>query len=182
MDVRDGTLAARLVRPVHPVLGYATEGLATTPLRALVSIPVAVLLLVMQGTGELSSDAAIWLLFGVSLVGAWLLSFFVSAAIGALAFFMESSVKVTDIWLAVFFVFSGYLIPIDLFPPRLRAVIDYLPFRYQIGLPVELATGVHGRAAALGMVGRQWAFVALAGMVMVTLWRRGFARFAAYGG
>jgi ABC-2 type transport system permease protein len=182
MDVRDGTLATRLVRPVHPILGYAADGLATTPLRAAVSVPVACLLIVLVGARELTSDGAIWALFVLSLLGAWLLSFFVSASIGALAFFMESSVKVTDIWLALFFVFSGYLIPIDLFPSRVRAALDYLPFRYQIGLPVELVTGVHGRASALALVGRQWMFVALAGLVMVSLWRRGFARFSAYGG
>jgi ABC-2 type transport system permease protein len=122
------------------------------------------------------------LLFVASLVGAWLLSFFVSASIGALAFFMESSVKVTDVWLAVFFVFSGYLIPVALFPARIQAVLDYLPFRYQVGLPVELATGVHGRAEALALVGRQWIFVLAAGLGMRALWQRGFARFSAYGG
>ncbi len=181
-EVRDGTLATRLVRPVHPLLGYAAEGAAATPLRAAVSIPVAVLLIVLVGARQLSGDPLVWLLFGVSMVGAWLLSFFVSASIGALAFFMESSAKVTDIWLAVFFVFSGYLIPLDLFPARLRTALDFLPFRYQISLPVELATGVHGRAVALELVGRQWVFVLLGGLAMSTLWRRGLGRFAAYGG
>jgi len=182
MEVRDGTLSTRLVRPVHPLLAYAAEGAAAAPLRAVISLPVAIVLLVAVGWRELSSDGAIWLLFVASLVGAWLLSFFVSASIGALAFFMESSVKVTDVWLAVFFVFSGYLIPVALFPARIQAVLDYLPFRYQVGLPVELATGVHGRAEALALVGRQWIFVLAAGLGMRALWQRGFARFSAYGG
>ena len=42
--------------------------------------------------------------------------------------------------------------------------------------------GPFGRAEALALVLRQWAFVAGAGALMVTLWRRGVARFAAYGG
>ncbi len=31
-----------------------------------------------------------------------------------------------------------YLIPLRMFPPWLRELLDWLPFRYQIGLPVEL--------------------------------------------
>jgi ABC-2 type transport system permease protein len=182
MEVRDGTLATRLLRPVHPLLAYAADGVAAMPLRLAVSIPVAAILLVLVGARQLSSDPAIWLLWCVSIVGAWLLSLFVSCTIGALAFYMESSIKVMDVWLAAFLVFSGYLVPIDLFPARLRAVLDYLPFRYQIGLSVELMTGAHARAEALGLVGRQWVFVVVAGLLMMTLWRRGIARFAAYGG
>jgi ABC-2 type transport system permease protein len=106
----------------------------------------------------------------------------VNFIVGCAAFFVESSVKLMDAWLVLFFVLSGYLIPVDLFPGWLRAVIDWLPFRFQIGLPVELMIGVHDRGAALGLLARQW------GWVLVTLggtawtWRRGIARFAAYGG
>ncbi len=182
MDVRDGTLATRLLRPVHPLVGYAADSLASTPMRAAVALPVAGLLLVVVGAHQLSSDGVLWLLWCISIVGAWLISFFVSCAIGALAFFMESSTKVMDIWLAMFFVFSGALVPVDLFPPYLRASLDWLPFRYQIGLPVELMTGAHGRAEALSLVLRQWIFVVLTAGAMVALWRKGIARFAAYGG
>ncbi len=182
MEVRDGTLATRLLRPVHPLVGYAADGVAAMPLRLAVSIPVAAILLFTVGARELSSDPAIWLLWCVSIVGAWLISLFVSCAIGALAFTMESSIKVMDVWLATFLVFSGYLVPIDLFPARLRAVLDFLPFRYQIGLSVELMTGAHSRGDALALVGRQWVFVVLAAIVMLATWRRGIARFSAYGG
>lgn len=181
-EVRDGTLSTRLLRPVHPLLGYAADGVAAMPLRIAVSLPVAAILLVSVGAHELSADPAIWLLWCVSLVGSWLISLSISCAIGALAFTIESSLKVMDLWLAAFLVFSGYLVPIELFPARLRAVLDFLPFRYQIGLPVELMTGAHARADAIALVGRQWVFVVLAAVVMLTTWRRGVARFSAYGG
>ena len=182
MEVRDGTLAARLLRPVHPVMAYAAESLAPMPLRAAVSLPVAVVLLAVVGSQQLASDPVVWMLWGVSVVGAWLISLFVSLAIGALAFFMEQATRVMDLWLTVYFVLSGYLIPVDLFPHAARVAIDFLPFRYQIGLPVELMVGVHGRAEAFSLVGRQWIFVLLTAWIVRLLWRRGLARFAAYGG
>jgi ABC-2 type transport system permease protein len=87
-----------------------------------------------------------------------------------------------EVWLTLFFVFSGYLVPVELFPPALRGLIDWMPFRYQLGLPVELLTSAHDRAAALSLLGRQWIWAAglLAGTIL--MWRRGLARFAAYGG
>ncbi len=182
MEVRDGTLATRLIRPVHPLLAYTAESIAAVPMRVIVSIPVAVILLVLDRTRTLTTDPVIWIFFVVSILGAWTISLCVSAAIGALAFFMESSAKIMDVWLALFFVFSGYLVPVDLFPPRLRAALDFLPFRYQIGLPVELMTAAHGRREALALLGGQWAFVLLTAATVVVLWRRGLARFAAYGG
>jgi ABC-2 type transport system permease protein len=182
MEVRDGTLSTRLVRPVHPLVAYAAETLATLPMRAAVALPVSVVLLLVVGARDLTRDPVLWLLWAVSLLGALLLSVLVSLAIGALAFFVESAAKVLDIWLTLFFVLSGYLIPIELFPAALRGALDWLPFRYQIGLPVELITGAHGRAEALSLLGRQWGFVILAVAVTLALWRRGLARYAAYGG
>src|SRR5215467_6781656 len=44
-EVRDGTLGLRLLRPVHPLWGYALEQLAYLPMRSLVSLPVAVVAL-----------------------------------------------------------------------------------------------------------------------------------------
>jgi ABC-2 type transport system permease protein len=182
MEVRDGTLAARLLRPVHPAVAYAAESVAPMPLRAVVALPVGVVLLVLVGSRQLATDPVVWGLWGVSVVGAWLISLFVSLAIGALAFFIEQATRVMDLWLTVYFVLSGYLIPVDLFPPAVRVVLDYLPFRYQIGLPVELMVGAHGRAEALSLVGRQWIFVLVTAWIVRLLWRRGLARFAAYGG
>jgi ABC-2 type transport system permease protein len=182
MDVRDGTLGTRLLRPVHPLVGYTADSIAVMPLRLVVSLPVAIVLLVLVGTRQLPRDPAMWLLWAISIAGGWLISLFVSFAIGALALFIESSTKVMDAWLALYFVFSGYLVPIAFFPARVRALLDFFPFRYQIGLSVELMTGAHARAEALALVGRQWAFVAILAAIALVTWRRGLERFTAYGG
>jgi ABC-2 type transport system permease protein len=181
-EIREGTLATRLVRPVHPLFGYAAEALAYTPMRVVVAIPVAAVALWAVGTGALAHDPLIWAMWAASILGAWLITFFVNLVIGCMAFFLESATKVMDVWLALYFVFSGYLVPIELFPPRVRAVTEVLPFRYQIGLPVELMTGAHDRAEALALLGRQWLWVAATFLVVSFVWRRGLARFAAYGG
>src|SRR5204863_400905 len=78
----------------------------------------------------------------------WLIHFFTMALIGSVAFFLESSTAVFELWMAAFMILSGYLIPLDLFPPGIRAVTHALPFRYTLAFPVEIITGTL-RGAAL---------------------------------
>jgi ABC-2 type transport system permease protein len=82
----------------------------------------------------------------------------------------------------LFFVLSGYTITVELFPPAVRAAADWLPFRYQIGLPVEILTSAHEPGEALALLARQWAWVAALFGAALALWRGGLRRFAAYGG
>ncbi|WP_394829462.1 ABC transporter permease [Pendulispora albinea] len=181
-EVRDGTLAMRLLRPVHPMVAYAIEQLVAAPVRGMLAIPVAAVALAWVDAPPLARDPVVWLLWAISMLGAWLISLLANFAIGCTALFVESSVKIMDIWLALFFVLSGYTIPVELFPRAVRAIGDWLPFRYQLGLPIELMTGIHDRAAALSLLGRQWLMVALLAAVVTIVWRRGIGRFAAYGG
>jgi ABC-2 type transport system permease protein len=182
LDIRSGALGMRLLRPVHPLAAYASEALAAMPMRLVVSLPAALVALFVVGWRGIAHDPVIWAMWAVSIAGAWLLTLTVNFLVGCAAFFVESSTKFMDAWLVFFFVLSGYTLPIDLFPARLKALVDWLPFRFQLGLSVELMTGVHGRAAALCLLGRQWGWVAIALIATALAWRRGLRRFAAYGG
>jgi ABC-2 type transport system permease protein len=181
-EIRQGTLAIKLLRPVHPLWTYATENLAALPMRLVVAVPVAVIALLAVGSGKISRDPVIWVIWCAAMLGSWLITFLVNLAIGCLALYMESSLKLMDLWLAVFFVFSGYLIPIELFPGWMRGALDWMPFRYQIGYPVELMTAALSRAPALWMLLWQWGFVVALLGLSTALWRGGLKRFAAYGG
>ncbi len=183
-EVREGTLATRLLRPIHPLLGYAVENIAAMPMRVAVSVPVAIVALALVGGRAVAHSAGAWLLFLPALVGGWLLTLLANFIVGALALFMESSVKVMDIYLAAYFVASGYLVPVELFPPGARAVIDWLPFRYQIGFPVELMTGAYDGTltTAVALLARQWVMVCAFAAAAAWVWSRGIRRFSAYGG
>jgi ABC-2 type transport system permease protein len=181
-EVRQGTLSMRLLRPLSPVVAWAIEHLAAVPLRMIVAIPIALIMLATVGGGHLPSTFLGWVMWLVAVVGGWSITFLVGICIGALSFFMEQSLKIMDVWLALYFVFSGYMIPVELFPGWIQPVVEWLPFRYQIGLPVELLTGRYGLADAGWMLLRQWAMVAGFGTLAWVLWRAGLKRFGAYGG
>jgi ABC-2 type transport system permease protein len=181
-EVRLGKLSMRLLRPVHPIVAYAAEGIAALPLRLVIAIPVALWMLTRVGTDHFPHDVGRWLVFVASVVGAWMLTFLINVAVGALSFFMESSTKLMDVYLAAHFVFSGYVVPIELFPPTLRAAADHLPFRYQLGFPVEVLCGDYQPERALTLLGQQWLFVGLIGALALYTWRRGVRHFEAFGG
>jgi len=182
MELREGKLGMRLLKPVSPVVSYAVENLAAMPLRMLVALPAAIFAIAWVGAGQLPRDPALWLIFALSLLGAWLITFLSNVALGSLSFFTESSLSLVELWLMLYFVFSGYTVPVDLFPPWLRSAADWLPFRYQMAFPVEALTAGLDRGAALAGLARQWAMVSLMGAGTWLLWRRGLRRFEAYGG
>src|SRR5262249_928116 len=62
-EIRQGTLAQRLLRPIHPVLMLAVENLAAQPMRLLVALPMAAIWLGSVGAGQLPRDPVLWLAF-----------------------------------------------------------------------------------------------------------------------
>jgi ABC-2 type transport system permease protein len=181
-DVRQGTLAMKLLRPMHPIVSYAVAHLAALPMRFAVTLPVITVLIVSGAVHQLPSDWRIWALWVPCIVGGWLVAFFSNVAIGTLSFFMDSSLKVMEAWLACMMVFSGYMIPLDFFPPPLRVLADLLPFRYQIGLPVEVITGVYAPEQALRLIALQWSWALALAFIAFFAWRQGVKRFQAFGG
>lgn len=182
MEIRDGTLAQRMLRPIHPLVTYAVAALAELPVRGLLALPIAIVALVAFAGSELTRGPFMWLVWVAAILGGWLITLLTNLAIGCAALFVESSNKIMDVWLALYFVFSGYLFPVELFPRSMRTVVDWLPFRYQLGLPVEIMTGAYDVHHALVMLGRQWAVVGCMLVITAVTWTFGVRRFAAYGG
>jgi ABC-2 type transport system permease protein len=180
-EIRRGTLSMRLLRPIHPFYGYAATHLASVPLRGVVALPFAGILLASTAADRLTTDPALLAIFGLSLAGAWALCFLVLATIGCLAFFIDKSLAMFDVYLGVFAVLSGYLLPLALLPDWVRAVADVAPFRYMLSFPVETLLGHHDVGAALIHLGVQWLYVAGAALLAGFTWRRGVRRYEAYG-
>jgi ABC-2 type transport system permease protein len=181
-EIRQGTLAYRLLRPIHPLVAYACENVAAMPLRIVLSLPIAVALLVTVGADHLTHDPLLLALFPLTVFGAWALTFLAMAIVGALAFWIESATSIFELWLGLFGVFSGYLIPLELLPAWVQVLSRMLPFRYMLAFPAELLTGMLPRPAALRDLAIQWLFVGVLLGGARLAWRLGLRRFAAFGG
>jgi ABC-2 type transport system permease protein len=181
-EIRQGTLAYRLLRPLHPLVAYAAENVGAMPMRLALVVPLAVAAVAVAGPAHVTHDPLLVAAFPVAVIGAWLITFLAMSVIGALAFYVESSGGIFEIWLGLFGVFSGYLIPLELFPHWLATVARFLPFRYMLAFPVEMVVGMTPRGAALAELGIQWLFVVGLALAARAAWRLGLRRFAAFGG
>lgn len=182
MDVRQGRLAARLLRPVHPLFAYLAEHLAAVPMRVLIAAPLVVALLALGPTPAIAAHPERLALLVPALVGAWLIYFFNNAIIGALALYVDSALAVFELWLGIHFLLSGYLIPLELLPAWLADLARVLPFRYILGFPVEIVVGLLDPQQALRELAVQWTYVATFLAATLLVWRAGMRRFVAFGG
>ncbi len=180
--IRDGSLASRLIRPLHPFAHYAADNLAQMPLRLVVAAPIAAGLVWVAGPAGLSHDPVQWALAPVAVAGAWALTYSAMLAVASLAFYFDSALSVWELWMALGYVLSGYLVPLELLPPTARAVAAWLPWRYTLALPLETMLGLVDRASSVRGLAVQWAWTALFLTAATALWKRGLGRYESFGG
>ena len=181
-EVRSGAMAMRLLRPIHPFFAYAASHAAAIPFRSFIALPVAFVLLASSGASALSTAPAQLALLVPSLLLAWLLTFAVLFAIGALAFFLTQTMALANLYFGLFSLFSGYLMPLELLPRPIAAAAGWLPFRFMMSAPVELLTKPYDREQLARLLGGQAAWTAVMLAVALAVWRAGVKRFEAVGG
>ena len=163
------------------ISGADTDAGAPRPRSRRLRIALRVVALLVVDRGDVATSGWAWALAAPAILGAWAIGFFAHVAIGALSLWMHQSIKVVDLWYAGFFVLSGYVIPIAVFPAWLQPVPHWLPFEYVHGFPIELMTGALSFDEALRRFAAQWTWVAF-GALAAVLWHRGLRRYGAYGG
>jgi len=182
MDIRNGSLAPRLLRPLHTLFSYSAQHLAAVPMRLLVVSPVIILMIATAPEHLALGDPRLLAVFLLSLVGAWFLIFFTMVLMGSLAFFLESSLGIFELWLGVHAIFSGYLVPLERLPGWVGRLAVYLPFRSMLAFPVETLVGLDPWPHALRDLGVQLLWALGTALAALAVWRRGVRRYVAFGG
>lgn len=117
---------------------------------------------------------------GASLAGT-VLYFFMGGSIEMLSFWQDSVWSLMAMMRMTMVLLGGGMIPLSLFPERVRGVLEWLPFNYIISFPIRCFLGqvsamewLHG----LVMIGA-WAFVfsRIAGFI----WNRGTRQYSGVG-
>lgn len=180
-EIRTGELSFWLIKPMHPLLGYATITLAELPLRMIVALPVlaaAVALSLDHGTMQLPARLT---LGTVAIAGGLAINQAVQIIVGSLGFWITKSVMVHRLIGTISSVTSGFMFPIAFLPDGVRDIALWLPFRFILSLPIELMTGRHRLDAALGLLAAQAVIAVAFNLVAFAVWRHGVRRYEAYG-
>jgi ABC-2 type transport system permease protein len=154
-EMRLGSLSFRLLKPMDPLVHYFAYACSSKPFRVLILV--------------------------TSLAGALLILFLMQYTIGLTGFWITRSLSINDAWFFTYSLASGYLVPLDLFPPVVRDILWFLPFRYTMSFPVELLMGRLKVAEILMGIAIQWAWVAALYALNRWVWNRGLRRYSAVG-
>lgn len=180
-EIRTGTMAMRLLRPIHPFLAIGASQAAALPFRSAIALPIALVLLATSGAASLTTDPLQLAALVPSLALAWLITFAILFAVGSLGFWLTQTSAIATGYFGLYNLFSGYLLPLSLLPGPIAKLAAYTPFRSMLSAPVELLVHHQTHAQILELLGGQlaWAVVALAFALWV--WRRGVKKFEAVG-
>ena len=182
--IRDGTLSMHLVRPFNTWALWFMGGAAARTVRGLLLLPVLLVCLLWIGpylrAPDLEPDRVPALL--VSLVLAYLLSFFLKLCIGFLAFWHTEISGTSSLIEVVSWIFGGMLLPLELLPDSLRVVAWALPFQYIYYVPMSVLLGRLDGNELWWALALQAAWAAALGLLARAVWRRGLRRYEAVGG
>ncbi|MBI4474986.1 MAG: ABC-2 family transporter protein [Acidobacteria bacterium] len=180
-DIRHGHLSFKLLKPMNPIFHYMALSWGSKPIRAGFLLPFLAAVLIYIPGNQFSLDPLTVILFAISIIGAWFLLFSVQYIIGLLAFWITQSLSLHDVWFAIFSLFSGYLIPIELFPPLLGDLVHASPFRYMLSFSAEIITGQLTFAQTLEGFAFQGIWCAAFFLTYRIVWVRGLKHYSAVG-
>jgi ABC-2 type transport system permease protein len=180
-EMRLGALSFRLLKPMDPIVHYMALATSSRPLRVLLLIPIAVGAVLWIPGLNWAIDPLTLLAFVASLAGAWMILFLMQYSIGLTGFWITRTLGINDAWFFTYSLASGYLIPLDLFPPAARSILLYLPFRYTMSFPVDVLMGRLSGAAILQGLALQCTWSAALFVVYRWMWKRGLRRYSAVG-
>lgn len=182
LEIRQGGLSRLLVRPID-AMGYrltifVARGAAYG---AAVAVPNAAVFWLLRAYLVPPAGPAVLILALWSCVQAVFLAFALGHLAVILAFWWEEVSSALYLERRVVDFFAGAVVPLDLMPPGVTAVMGWLPFQYLAYFPVKVYLGqltavemARGLAMQAG-----WAIALF--VIGARLWRAGLRRFTAAG-
>lgn len=179
-EVKDGSIAYRLVRPYNYLVYHFFHNLGETLVRMglvfLLGLPV-----VLYYAGPPQIDW--WIIPPVLLImaGGMMLDFFTLSIIGLLAFVTEDIGSFRLIYQKLVFVLGGLMFPLDFLPNWLQGIARALPFQLTTYAPARLFVRFEWSLFA-NFLGMQMLWLAILGTVLWLQYRWAVQRLAINGG
>lgn len=180
--VQDGSLSAELIKPIHPML---TNTLVNTiAFKAIMFMGFFPVWLILGLIFQPDFSAVTWqgiLLAIPSLLMGFFINFLLSGAVTAVAFWTTRVYSINEFYFALFVLFSGQFVPLQLMPKAIQNIALYLPFHLQIYLPIQLIQNKVSPAEMMQsfVVGIIWLVVSI--VLFNWVWREGVKRYSAVG-
>jgi ABC-2 type transport system permease protein len=179
--VREGTLSAALLRPVHPIHADIADNLSSKAVSTPgILLAAAVMALIFHPTFHFVGWAVVAFIPAVAL--AFLLRFIVEWTLAQAAFWTTRVSALNQMFFVAMLFLSGQVAPLTLFPPAVQTVALLLPFRWMISFPIELVLGNLTPQEAITGLAAQAVWIALSLALLRIVWRAGVRVYSAVSG
>jgi ABC-2 type transport system permease protein len=179
--IRTGFFSPLLMRPIHPIHHDISQNLSYKIVGLIGVIPAAIFLAVVFDADFGGTTWTDVVAFVPALLLAMALRFIVEWTLALAAFWLTKVSALNNLFDVFFLFLGGQFAPLAVMPDWIRVLSVLLPFRWSIAFPVEVALGQHsGREIALGYLA-QVTWIAIAAVVLRTLWGRAVSRYSAVG-
>lgn len=180
-NIRLGTLSIWLMRPLPIIYEAVASDMALKVVCMPLVLILTAVLAVFLGFGT-GIDPGLIPVFIPVLLLACILRFILAYTLSLSAMWTQKTDSLLSVNDILVFLLAGQAAPTGLLPGILRTASEYLPFRYMLGFPVEIVTGMlTNRQILTGLLVQTiWLFGIIA--VQRSVYRRGIKRFTAAGG
>src|SRR5262245_36779488 len=180
--VQDGTLSGELVKPIHPMLtNTLVSTIAFKAIMMMGFVPVWIILaLIFKPDFSAVTWQGVLLAIPAIMLG-FMVNFLLSGAVTSVAFWTTRVYSINEFYYAMFVLFSGQFVPLQLMPKAIQTIAHYLPFQLQIYFPIQLIQNRLSPEEIMQgyLVGFIWLGIVI--LLFKWVWREGVKRFSAVG-
>jgi ABC-2 type transport system permease protein len=178
--VKSGDLAYTLTRPISYPFFQVANSLGDSMPRFWLNLAVASTVVIVGVGFGAGNGRGLLAFLGMAML-ALLLDALIAVLIGLSAFWLEEVMPVFWIYQKLLFTVGGLFLPLDLFPPWLKRISDWLPFRFIAYVPARAFVAFEWDAVIRAILG-QCAYIAGLGILVVIVWHRARRRMVIQGG
>lgn len=179
--IRQGTLSAALLRPIHPIHADIADNLAFKAITLNIMLPTAVLLgLAFQARLAYPGWWA-YAAFVPVLVLAFVTRFVIEWTLAMSAFWTTRISAINQMYYVAALFFSGQIAPLSLLPYPVQVVTAFMPFRWLAAFPVDLFLGHLTLLQTLEGLAAQVVWLGIGYGLLRIVWRAGVRRYSAVG-
>jgi ABC-2 type transport system permease protein len=138
-EIREGMIASYLIKPIDIGAYFLASSFGSVLLNiTVITLPTLFLMLFVFKVHFIIGIGLF--LFPISLLLAFLVSFYIDYAVGLACFYTESVWGLSSTKEIIVTVFSGALIPLQFFPEAIQKVLFWLPFQAIFHTPITMVT------------------------------------------
>jgi ABC-2 type transport system permease protein len=180
--IQDGTLAGELLKPMHPILTQTLiHNLAFKALNLVVLVPIWLgLCLLVQPNFSAVTLPSLLLAIPAVIFG-FAINFLLGATFTCLGFWTTRVYSIVEFYWAILTLFSGLFVPLELMPPFIQRLAQFMPFQLLKYFPIQLILGRLSTEIIIRDFALDCLWLGLSLILFTLVWRAGLKRFSAVG-